>query len=54
MRILLVEDGDRIARPSAEDLRHQHHLVDLASDGIEGWNFQSVTYDLTVRFSGSR
>lgn len=55
MRILLVEDGDHIAKPLAEDLRHQHHLVDLAYDGIEGWNcFQSVIYDVKVRFSGGR
>ncbi|MGH2412580.1 MAG: response regulator transcription factor [Microcystaceae cyanobacterium] len=49
MRILLVEDDDRIAKPLAEDLRHQHHVVDLACDGIEGWNFsQSVMYDLIL------
>jgi DNA-binding response OmpR family regulator len=49
MRILLVEDDDRIAKPLAEDLRHQHHVVDLAYDGIEGWNYaQSVTYDLIL------
>lgn len=49
MRILLVEDDDRIAKPLAEDLRHQHHVVDLAYDGIEGWNCsQGVTYDLIL------
>jgi two-component system, OmpR family, response regulator QseB len=36
MRILLVEDDERIAQPLAEDLRHQHCVVDLAGDGIEG------------------
>ena len=35
MRILLVEDDDRIAKPLAEDLRHQYHAVDIAVDGIE-------------------
>lgn len=49
MRILLVEDDDRIAKPLAEDLRHQHHVVDLAYDGIEGWNYsQGITYDLIL------
>lgn len=49
MRILLVEDDDRIAKPLAEDLRQQHYVVDLAYDGIEGWNCaQSVIYDLIL------
>jgi two-component system, OmpR family, response regulator QseB len=49
MRILLVEDDDRIAKPLAEDLRHQHYVVDLAYDGIEGWEYsQSITYDLIL------
>ncbi|PSB04608.1 response regulator transcription factor [Merismopedia glauca] len=49
MRILLVEDDDRIAKPLAEDLRHQHHVVDVASDGIEGWHCtQAVAYDLIL------
>lgn len=49
MRILLVEDDDRIARPLAEDLRHQHYVVELASDGIEGWEYaQAVDYDLIL------
>ncbi len=49
MRILLVEDDDRIVKPLAEDLRHQHYVVDLAYDGIEGWNYaQSCTYDLIL------
>lgn len=36
MKILLVEDDNRIAKPLAEDLRHQHHVVDIAEDGIQG------------------
>ena len=34
MRILLVEDDDRIAEPLAEDLRHQSNAVDIACVGI--------------------
>ena len=49
MRILLVEDDDRIAKPLAEDLRHQNHAVDIATDGIEAWDYiQSVNYDLVL------
>ncbi len=49
MKILLIEDDDRIARPLAEDLRHQYHVVDIASDGIEGWEYtQSVDYELIL------
>lgn len=49
MKILLIEDDDRIARPLAEDLRHQYHVVDIASDGIEGWDYiQSVDYELIL------
>ena len=35
MKILIVEDDDRIAKPLAEDLKHQHHVVDVALDGKE-------------------
>ncbi len=49
MRILLVEDDDRIAKPLAEDLRHQNHAVDIAGDGIEGWECTQVaSYDLIL------
>jgi two-component system, OmpR family, response regulator QseB len=49
LRILLVEDDDRIARPLAEDLRHQHYLVEIASDGIEGWDYaQAADYNLIL------
>lgn len=30
MRIILVEDNDRIARPLEEDLRHQRYVVEIA------------------------
>ena len=46
MRILLVEDDDRITDPLAEDLRYQSHAVDIAYDGLAGWEFtQAATYD---------
>jgi two-component system response regulator QseB len=49
MRILIIEDDDRIAKPLAEDLRHQYHLVDIATDGLEGWNHASIgSYDLIL------
>jgi len=47
MRILIVEDDERIAKPLAEDLRHQHYVVDLAADGLPGWEYAvSAEYDV--------
>lgn len=49
MRILLVEDDDRIAKPLAQALRHQNHGVEIAKDGIEGWDYAlAVAYDLIL------
>jgi len=49
MRILLVEDDDYIAKPVAKDLRHQGHVVDVASDGVSGWEYtKTVSYDLIL------
>jgi DNA-binding response OmpR family regulator len=49
MKILIVEDDDRIARPLAEDLRHQYHVVEIARDGMEGWEYaQQREYDLIL------
>lgn len=49
MKILLIEDDDRIAKPLAEDLKHQHHVVEIARDGIEGWQYaQADIYDLIL------
>lgn len=49
MRILLIEDDERIATPLIEDLRNQQYLVDSAQDGISGWNFiQTIEYDLIL------
>lgn len=36
MRILILEDDPRIHQPLAEDLRRQHHAVDVVEDGIAG------------------
>jgi len=49
MKILLIEDDDRIARPLIEDLKQQKHSVDYARDGIEGWDLsQTISYDLIL------
>lgn len=49
MRILIVEDDSRIAKPLAEDLSHQNHAVDIALDGELGWDcFQTAEYDLIL------
>lgn len=49
MRILVVEDDDRIAKPLVEDLKHQHHVVDVASDGIKGWEYAlAANYELIL------
>ncbi len=49
MRILLVEDDDRIAQPLAEGLKNEHHIVEIAQDGIEGWEYaMGVAYDLIL------
>ncbi|GAB4306196.1 MAG: hypothetical protein Fur0025_48200 [Oscillatoriaceae cyanobacterium] len=49
MRILLIEDDDRIAEPLAEALTDNHYVVDIATDGDEGLNFaESLSYDLII------
>lgn len=49
MRILIIEDDDRIAQPLAEDLRHQNHVVDIAHNGMAGWDYSQVTdYDVIL------
>ena len=49
MRILLVEDDDRIAKPLAEGLRNEHHVVEIAKDGLEGWKYaQGAEFDLIL------
>jgi DNA-binding response OmpR family regulator len=39
MRILIVEDDPRIHQSLAEDLRRQHHAVDVVEDGLTGLDF---------------
>src|ERR1700693_3874907 len=49
MRVLIVEDDARIARPVADDLRRQHHVVDVAGDGLRGLEFaRSGVYDVIL------
>lgn len=49
MRILLIEDDDRIAEPLVEYLSHQYHVVDQAQDGITGWEQAlAAPYDLIL------
>jgi two-component system, OmpR family, response regulator len=49
MRILLVEDDDRIAQALAEALTDRYYTVDVAADGEAGWDFaQACPYDLIV------
>lgn len=47
--ILVVEDDYYIQELIAEFLRAQNYEVDVASDGLEGWNkFQQAKYDLVI------
>ncbi|MEC4819562.1 MAG: response regulator transcription factor, partial [Scytonema sp. PMC 1069.18] len=49
MRILIIEDDERIAKPLAEYLRRQHHIVDVTTDGLDGWEWsQSGLYELIL------
>jgi DNA-binding response OmpR family regulator len=49
MRVLIIEDDDRIALPIKEDLERQHHFVDLASDGKDGLERGlSAQYDVII------
>jgi DNA-binding response OmpR family regulator len=46
---LIVEDDRRIAEPVAEDLRRQHHVVDVAEDGQLGLDYALAgSYDLIL------
>lgn len=49
MKILIVEDDDRIAKPLAEFLKRQHHVVNITTDGLEAWEWsQSSLYELIL------
>lgn len=49
MKILLVEDDESIARILKEALTDQHYLVELATDGQDGWELaEAFEYDLIL------
>jgi DNA-binding response OmpR family regulator/HPt (histidine-containing phosphotransfer) domain-containing protein len=49
MRILLVEDDESIAQVLVSTLKNQNYLVDVATDGEEGWELvEGCAYDLIV------
>ena len=49
MRILLVEDDERLTDVIAEDLSDQHYAIEVAADGELGWELvNSFTYDLIL------
>ena len=49
MKLLVVEDDERIAEALAEDLTEQNYAVEVAYDGEEGWGLlQAFTYDLVL------
>lgn len=49
MKILLVEDDQRLARALVETLSDRQYLVDLATDGQQGWNLVDLlSYDLII------
>lgn len=49
MKILLVEDDERILVPLVEALSDRHYAVDTATDGLAGWELiQTFPYDLVV------
>lgn len=49
MKILLVEDDERIAAALTEALTDYHYVVDVASDGDQGFTFvQTFPYELLI------
>src|SRR5256884_9863301 len=49
MRILVIEDSERLRRSLATGLRKSGYAVDLAADGAQGlWSAQSNAYDVIV------
>lgn len=49
MKLLLVEDDERISLSLLEALTDQHYVVDLAVDGQEGWDFfEASAYSLVI------
>jgi DNA-binding response OmpR family regulator len=49
MRLLLVEDDERIATPIKEELEFQYYIVDKASDGEQALKMaRKIQYDLVL------
>lgn len=49
MKLLLVEDDERIAASLSEALTDHNYAVDIADDGEEGWDFMTAfSYDLIL------
>ena len=54
MKILLVEDDERIADALAEDLTDQHYVVEIATDGeiakdlVESFDYDLIVLDLML------
>ncbi|NJL78148.1 MAG: response regulator transcription factor [Richelia sp. RM2_1_2] len=49
MKILLAEDDCHIAQSLTEALLNQQYSVDVAPDGLQGWDFvQACSYDLLL------
>lgn len=49
MRILLVEDDERIAKVLAAALKDQNYTIDIATHGEAGWDFVlAFEYDLII------
>jgi DNA-binding response OmpR family regulator len=49
MRLLLVEDDERIADALVEDLSDQNYVVDAVYDGQSGWDYaDAAPYDLIL------
>jgi len=43
MRLLLIEDDERIADAVSEDLSDQNYTVDVVYDGQAGWEYAEIT-----------
>lgn len=49
MRLLIAEDDRTTAETLAKRLREEHYAVDVCHDGLEAWEYASVTpYDVAV------
>ena len=49
MRILLVEDDESVAKALEKTLTDEHYTVDVAYDGLVGWQLvNTYDYDLVV------